>query len=205
MKKIMFNDAFILTKLVIAKKKTVTRRTANEKEYSEQELDAFGDPVYRKHPEYEAFVYEEDGRKKYLEAKISVGETVAVCQSYKSIIESEYIDSERENEILSLIEQDHIGCTNKMYVRAELMPHTLTVNRVRFERLQDITDDECIDEGIMLLDDDPDLRYGIADGENVLLRARSPREAFAKLIDKISGTGTWKSNPWQVVYNFIPD
>ena len=27
-------------------------------------------------------------------------------------------------------------------------------------------------------------------------------EAFAALIDKVSGRGTWKSNPWVVVYEF---
>ena len=30
----------------------------------------------------------------------------------------------------------------------------------------------------------------------------TPREAFAVLIDKVSGRGTWKSNPWVVVYEF---
>lgn len=28
------------------------------------------------------------------------------------------------------------------------------------------------------------------------------REAFAALIDKVSGRGTWASNPWVVVYEF---
>lgn len=30
----------------------------------------------------------------------------------------------------------------------------------------------------------------------------TPREAFASLIDKVYGRGTWKSNPWVVVYEF---
>ena len=30
----------------------------------------------------------------------------------------------------------------------------------------------------------------------------TPREAFATLIDKVSGRGTWKRNPWVVVYEF---
>ena len=32
----------------------------------------------------------------------------------------------------------------------------------------------------------------------------TPREAFASLIDKVSGRGTWKSNPWVFVYEFEP-
>lgn len=30
----------------------------------------------------------------------------------------------------------------------------------------------------------------------------TPREAFAALIDKVSGRGTWESNPYVVVYGF---
>lgn len=29
------------------------------------------------------------------------------------------------------------------------------------------------------------------------------KEAYAALIDAISGKGTWESNPWTFVYNFI--
>lgn len=30
----------------------------------------------------------------------------------------------------------------------------------------------------------------------------TPRKAFAALIDKVSGRGTWDRNPWVVVYEF---
>ena len=30
----------------------------------------------------------------------------------------------------------------------------------------------------------------------------TPREAFAHLIDEVSGKGTWDSNPWVWVYDF---
>ena len=30
----------------------------------------------------------------------------------------------------------------------------------------------------------------------------TPRQAFAALIDKVSGRGTWDRNPWVVVYEF---
>ncbi len=32
--------------------------------------------------------------------------------------------------------------------------------------------------------------------------ANSPREAFALLIDRVSGKGTWEKNPWVVAYKF---
>ena len=28
------------------------------------------------------------------------------------------------------------------------------------------------------------------------------REAFAYLVDKVGGKGTWKSNPWVAAYSF---
>ena len=31
---------------------------------------------------------------------------------------------------------------------------------------------------------------------------RTPREAFAHLIDKVSGKGTWERNPYVFVYDF---
>ena len=31
---------------------------------------------------------------------------------------------------------------------------------------------------------------------------RSPRQAYAYLIDKVNGKGTWDNNPWVVVYYF---
>ena len=30
----------------------------------------------------------------------------------------------------------------------------------------------------------------------------TPREAFAVLIDRTSGRGTWSSNPWVVAYSY---
>ena len=30
----------------------------------------------------------------------------------------------------------------------------------------------------------------------------TPREAYAALIDKVSGRGTWLANPWVFVYEF---
>lgn len=30
----------------------------------------------------------------------------------------------------------------------------------------------------------------------------TPREAFAALIDKVSGRGTWDSNPWVFAYTY---
>lgn len=47
--------------------------------------------------------------------------------------------------------------------------------------------------------DFPDDLYEIAGSWDGFL---SPREAFSVLIDKVSGKGTWATNPWVFVYEF---
>lgn len=44
--------------------------------------------------------------------------------------------------------------------------------------------------------------YGYIDHKGTGLWFNTPREAFASLIDKVSGCGTWASNPWVMAYEF---
>ena len=87
------------------------------------------------------------------------------------------------------------------------MPGHIKITNIRVERLQDISDEDCLRESVRLWEDaDPEYKlnplgklYEIAgrwDGY------KSPREAFAALIDKVSGRGTWDSNPLVWVYKF---
>ena len=84
------------------------------------------------------------------------------------------------------------------------MPHRIRITAVRVERLQDITDEDCLKEGIFQDEGDnmfpPEVFYDYEgnsdDGFDY------PREAYAALIDKISGKGTWDSNPYVFVYDF---
>lgn len=94
------------------------------------------------------------------------------------------------------------GCNNKMFVRADLMPHHIRITNIRVERLQDICEEDCLKEGLWR-DDNVGLEgttywyHGLANSS-----FRTAKEAYAALIDKISGKGTWESNPWVFVYNF---
>ena len=38
-------------------------------------------------------------------------------------------------------------------------------------------------------------------GSKIYFKA-SPKESYAELIDKVSGKGTWESNPYVFVYDF---
>ena len=69
-----------------------------------------------------------------------VGEIVAVAQSYNSF----YNDECNPN-----LFPNGAGWTNKMYVKPELMPHQIRITNVRAEQLQDISDEDCLKEGII--------------------------------------------------------
>ena len=132
---------------------------------------------------------------KYLQTeklRYKVGEVVAVAQAYK--------DTCWTSPVLRL--KDKPGWSNKMFVYAGLMPHQIRITNIRVERLQDISDEDCIKEGVYW--DYGDYPYMATimfkyDGKEEFIR---PESAFAALIDKVSGKGTWKSNPWVFVYEF---
>ena len=84
-----------------------------------------------------------------------------------------------------------------MFVRADLMPHRIRITNVRVERLQDISDEDCLKEGII------EELFGTTPAYWVLdVCFSNIRHAFRNLIDKVSGKGTWDSNSYVFVYEF---
>ena len=94
-----------------------------------------------------------------------------------------------------------------MFVKADLMPHHIEITDIKVERLQDISDEDCMKEGIYRLDSangNGGIAYsfvGASDKKHIGLY-NTPRDAFSALIDKVSGKGTWESNPYVWVYEF---
>lgn len=172
MKKIMFNDNFGLTDAVLKGKKTMTRRMMPE-----------GTPLGN---------WDETVKK----SRYQIGDIVAIAQRYKDAIHPlDWVNK--------LIYQDEKSWNNKMFVRADMMPHQIRITDICIERLRDISDDDCLREGIYVQDDPKGYAYDATEDRN---RKRwwfqTPREAFAALIDKVSGKGTWDLNPWVWVYTF---
>ena len=196
MRKFMFNDRCGLTASVIRKAKWKTRRIAERvvRQWAVAEVltDCLGNPTQRE------LTLKEFALKV---CPIKVGETIAVAQSYKDIIECEWLPTEKENEVIRMVKENHPGCTNKMFVKPELMAHYIKITGVDFERLQDISDEDCLAEGIMY---DPKgvAKYGYRIGEGKSKWYRTPKDAFSSLIDKVSGNGTWDSNPYVYVFTF---
>lgn len=187
MKKILFNDRFGLTNAVLEGRKTMTRRIVPEKTLKGAE--AYVQKIHGTGHDFLDYLLEY--------APFKPGEVVAVAQAYRDAINPlDWINT--------LIYKNEPGWTNKMFVVADLMPHQIFINAVRVERLQDITDEDCLREGIdefVLRKGDGTRRtkYSFKGADNNYL---SPRDAFAALIDRLSGKGTWASNPLVFVYEF---
>ena len=197
MKKILFNDKFGLTKAVLDGRKTQTRRIVSQSLIDKYEewhddvcsiampsgsiIETLRDWLLRKHTRYCA------------------GEVVAVAQSYKDcLVEKPY------NRAYFL--NDRAGWNNKMFVNADKMPHQICITDVRVERLQDISDECCLKEGIIKKWHAPACKnYYYVPGievKSVKDVHDTPQEAFAHLINKVSRKDVWQENPYVFVYDF---
>lgn len=191
MKKIMFNDKYGLTQAVLEGRKTQTRRIADT---AGRLRDITVRQALEEVNKGRACLFDE-GRPLALSA-YKLGETIAIAQKYADLA----YDGEFFRLLGKVIFEK--GCQNKMFVKADFMPHRIRITNIRVERLQDISEEDCIAEGVWR-DDNVGLEgttywyHGLANSS-----FRTAKEAYASLIDKISGKGTWESNPWVFVYDF---
>lgn len=181
MKKIMFNDKYGLTKAVLDGRKTITRRAVPEELLECITWYAQGDEA--------ELIYRLRANSTH-----KVGDIVAIAQCYYDVYGYETCISERG-------EKDS-GIFNKMFVRAESMPHHIKITNIRVEHLQEISNEDCLREGIRKWDKGGNPLGPSYDFVNSPHGYATPREAFAALIDKVSGRGTWDSNPLVWVYEF---
>lgn len=139
-KKIMFNDKFGLTQAVLDGRKTMTRRIIK--------LDKLGE--YN----FDNALKQEWGRKSieaYINnyARYKVGEVVAIAQSYESVYNEKGLET---MDMLVSWLKNHKGWQNKLFVAAGYMIHHIRITDIKIERLQDISDEDCLKEGIYRLD-----------------------------------------------------
>ena len=97
---------------------------------------------------------------------------------------------------------------NKLFMPQSAARHFIQITGIRAERLQDISDEDCIKEGIINWKDEKDLPknsvkeiLGFSDCFSWNNHS-IPQDAYAALIDKITGRGTWDKDPWLWVYDF---
>ena len=213
MKKIMFSDKFGLTQAVLECRKTMTRRIIKCPRTFKGEWVA-GFNIHRSPSDKEIVgfpcMYDADEREfdmGEILPKYELGEVVAIAQSYmdvdrfhrkgKNAAYLEYLDS-----ILPELKL-HPGWTNKMFVKADLMPHHIEITGINIERLQDISDEDCLKEGIE--EHLKGVQYGFTSNIGYIGQYpfSTPCEAFSALIDRISGKCTWESNPFVFAYEFV--
>lgn len=206
MKKIMFNDKYGLTQAVLDGRKTQTRRMLNPtmffqrletyEGWSNEDISAWKRSCNRRLDEAQGDTLQQMLDYALSSSRYKVGEVVAVAQKYKDIALDMPVELAAE-----LIKQP--GWNNKMFVKADLMPHRVRITNIRVERLQDISDEDCIAEGIYPKANGRWYCYDVVRRMGVSYDPYpDPREAYAALIDKISGKGTWESNPYVFVYDF---
>ena len=185
-KKIMFSDKYGLTDAVLNGTKTMTRRLVKE-----------GTPLGN---------WEET--MKY--APFQVGEIVAIAQSYSDVLETMIKRhggyGEEENEFYEKW-NNTLPWRNKLFVRADLMPHHIRITGNKVERLQDISEEDCLKEGVYVDESSPTcyqpfftFKYSLV--QRTPLGWDNAIDAFAALIDKVGKKGTWKTNPLVYVYLF---
>lgn len=192
MKRISFKDSqgLCLTQAVLYGRKTMTRRAVIEQ------------------VERDAMVYAE-GKSEFIRVKFEyvlkhspykVGEIVAIQQAYKDTFKEFFGEVDFTKNKL----RGTAGWTNKMFVKAELMLHHIRITDVRVERLQDISDEDCLREGIIK-------KFSFFTMGTLIYNYtfkgcnssyQNPRAAFAALINRVSGRGTWDSNPLVWAYSF---
>ena len=132
-------------------------------------------------------------------SKWHIGDVVAISQPYKDILSSAYCD---KYELYKLTHTK--GWSNAMFTKADLMPHHIRITNIKIERLQDISDKDCLKEGIYEDSGDdefpPSIFYEFEGNKDDGFD--TPREAFSALIDKVSGKGTWNNNLYTFAYEF---
>lgn len=198
MKKIMFNDKFLLTKAVLNGTKTMTRRSLKvPKTCNGKEVYSFNILTNNAGTQCVDLVDENEVVLGSWKPHYEVGEVVAIAQSYKEVYPNADFEMVGDGFM-----KEGSGWTNKMFVKADLMPHHIKITDVRVERLQDISDDDCLKEGIIHLTALGIGGYGYITADGECCMCDTPREAFAELINKICGKDTWERNPWVEAYTF---
>lgn len=187
----MFSERYGLEQAVLARRKTMTRRIING-DYEDVK-------AYHANGGWHFIADTKDGDSVEVKPAYEVGETIAIAQAYQTLrwpalpgIDWKAITDEVTHSK---------GWTNKMFVKAEYMPYRIRITNIKLEQLQDISEEDCLREGLLAGKQEPKM-YGFKLPKGTVLSFMTPRDAFAALIDRISGKGTWLRNPWVFAYEF---
>lgn len=207
----MFNDDYGLTQAVLDGRKTMTRRIIKcPRTFRGEWVAGFNVHIRQSDKKIVDYpcMYDADEREfdsGEIIPRYKVGEVVAIAQSYETIFHAGNCPNDFVVDS-STINKKYCGAgfKNKMFVRADLMIHHIRITDIKIERLQDISDEDCLKEGIYEDSGDdefpPSIFYEFEGNKDDGFD--TPREAFSALIDKVSGKGTWNNNLYTFAYEF---
>lgn len=135
------------------------------------------------------------------EPRYKIGEVVAIKQCYCDVLNyhKEQNNVTLEQRIIAYYSGEK-GWRNKMFTRNEEMPHKIKITGIKQCRLQDITGEECLREGIFWRNSN----YSCLSGYSFVNSGcfSTPLLAFISLINKLNGKDYWESNPLGYAYEF---
>lgn len=186
----MFNDQYGLTLAVLDGRKTQTRRIAYQEPFKYYFNCGFCTEGKDK-----GKLTINDENEIVAKSHYKIGEVLAVAQRYEDI--------PMEPSIRTILCK-HPGWNNKMFVTAKTMPHQIMITNIRCERLQDISTDDCMKEGIycshMVWFHDTYSYDATNDSKRKKWWYRTPIEAYKMLSCKLNLH--WGINPLVFVYDF---
>lgn len=210
----MFNDKFGLTQAVLEGRKTMTRRICKYDRpdeswdivfpvFESKDYDSEGNLIS---PLYGAFGWKnKDGDfTGWNNPLYKVGEVVAIAQSYRDLGYSpDSLDRHPKDLSIRGLMKNSAGWNNKMFVKSYACKHHIKITNVKIDRLQYISDEDCLKEGIIHVSTFLGQKiYHTPHVNGSYLSTNVAQEAFAYLIDKVSGKGAWESNPFVFAYEF---
>lgn len=206
MRKILFNDKYSLTQEVLYGNKTMTRRSIKvPKTCNGKEVYSFNVLTNSAGTQCVDLVDEDGSVLGSWKPHYEVGDIVAIAQSYKTIYAEMIEDFAKHNYHLPREDaaeqfkkeyENTAGWNNKMFVKADLMRHHIKITDIKIERLQDISEEDALREGI------EELCFDYFLPNDYSKPFLMPRDAFAFLIDKVGKKGDWKKNPLVAAYTF---
>lgn len=211
----MFSERFGIEQAVLAGTKTHTRRIMMPPKKFKGKTDLMLE--YRRRLSEKAFydcvVCDAYGHELgQMPLPYEVGDVVAIAQNYKRAgwepTAVHHMEKRKNGKVVwrgDMDFQQTAGWTNKMFVRPDLMPWQIVIEDLWFERLQDIREDDIKREGIMegeFMNTWDRYYYDMWGDVPNHITFRTPQLAYASLIDRVCGRGTWDSNPWVVAYQF---
>lgn len=213
----MFNDKYGLTQAVLKGRKTQTRRILNPAMLFERLGTYEGwakESIADWKESCKARLYKAEGEElqKMLDYALEhspykVGETIAIAQKYEDLKDNdEFLCLSGKNEMFLWFIGLEKGFNNKMFVRADFMPHHICIRNIRVERMQDIRKKDCLAVGIRAAYGGNGMKdYVYQQDGSVFLSADchgTAREAYKAYVDRVYGQDMWKLNPYVVVYDF---